>query len=195
MKKLTLTPRFTAAWKTNARVVAMMLLSVFTLTAFTACENDDDPIVDTTNQQDKNFSISASQTINAQIALATLAKSKEGDDSVIEYANLILTEHTAAQAELTGLAATRDYDVSQEISSEMQAQITALTLLSGKAFDKEYINNQIDINDSFKISMKNQVENGLNTLLRTFADKFSEKVDAHQKKAILVKAELAIENI
>lgn len=195
MKKLTLTPRFTAAWKTNARVVAMMLLSVFTLTAFTACENDDDPIVDTTNQQDKNFSISASQTINAQIALATLAKSKEGDDSVIEYANLILTEHTAAKAELTGLAATRDYDVSQEISSEMQAQITALTLLSGKAFDKEYINNQIDINDSFKISMKNQVENGLNTLLRTFADKFSEKVDAHQKKAILVKAELAIENI
>jgi predicted outer membrane protein len=196
MKKLTLKSNIAAAWNRNTRLVSILVLSVFTLTAFTACEDDDDdPIVDTINQQDKNFAISASQTINGQIALATLAKTKGDDDSVIEYANMIFDDHTAAKAELTGLASSREFEISNEVSAGMQAQLTALTLLSGNDFDKAFINSQIEINDNIRSMMKNQVDNGLNTLLRTFADKLSEKVDGHQKEALLVKAEIAIENI
>ena len=181
--------------KKKTRIASMLLLSVFTVAGFSSCEDEDDPIVDTINQQDSDFALAASQSINGQIALGNLALSKGLDDSVIDYANMIVDDHTAAKAEFEGIVQGREIEISKEISADIQAEITALEGLEGEDFDRAFINSQLNVNNNLKSSLQNQIDNGENYLIKSFADKILDVVDEHDRKALLVKAELEIENL
>lgn len=195
MKNLNVMDRFSLLLKNKAKVTAMLLLAAVTVSGFTSCTDDDDPILDTINQQDRDFAIAVSQSINGQIALGELAKTKGQDDSVLEYANMIVADHGAAKTELEGIVTGREIEISGEISAALQEQINALKLLGGEDFDKAYINSQIEINNNLESSLENQVDNGENFLLKSYADKTLDIIQKHGREATLVKAELAIERI
>lgn len=195
MKTLNVMDRFSLLLKNKAKVTAMLLLAAVTVSGFTSCTDDDDPILDTINQQDRDFAIAVSQSINGQIALGELAKTKGQDDSVLEYANMIVADHGAAKTELEGIVTGREIEISGEISAALQEQINALKLLDGEDFDKAYINSQIEINNNLESSLENQVDNGENFLLKSYADKTLDIIQKHGREATLVKAELAIERI
>ena len=170
-----------------------VLLSAFCLVGLASCENeDDDPIVDTISQQDRDFAVASSAFINAQISLGQLATEKGQDDSVLEYADLILTDNTASKAELEGIVESKDVELSTELTAEMQAKYDELALLQGEAFDKAFISFQLgDLEDS-KSMFENQIDNGQNFTLKGYADKTLELVKSHRTKALLVKASIDI---
>ncbi len=174
----------------------VILLSAFSLMGFASCDNDDDePIVDTISQQDRNFAISSSQFINAQIAFSQLALENGQDDSVLEYGQMINDENKTTKTELTGILDSKEVEMSDGISSEMQASYDALALLEGEAFDEAYIDYQISELDKAKSMFENQVDNGQNFTIKGFATKTLEAIQTNRNKAVVVRTEIDIENI
>ena len=174
----------------------VVLLSAFSLLGFASCESDDDePISDQISQQDRNFALSSSQFINAQISMSQLALKNGQDDSVLEYSQMILDDNNASKIEFNAILAAKKIDASDVISPEMQTQINELTLLTGEAFDERYIDFQILNLDNSVSMFENQVDNGLNFTIKGFAEKTLDAIKDHKKEAILVRTEIDIENL
>lgn len=173
-----------------------VLLSVFSLLGFASCENEDDePIVDTVSQQDRDFAISSSQFVNAQISFGQLALINGQDDSVLDYSRLIVEENTASKTELTMVLDSKEVEISQEISAEMQVKLVELTLLQGRAFDEAYIDFQISNFDNSISMFENQVNNGQNFTIKGYAEKTLATVNSHKTVALLVRTEIDIESL
>lgn len=173
-----------------------VLLSAFCLVGMASCDNeDDDPIVDTVSQQDRNFAISSSQFINAQTSFGQLALDKGEDDSVLEYAGMLVEDNTNSKTELEGIADSKEIEISGDISTEMQAKYDELILLQGENFDKAFIQFQLDVLESSKSMFENQVDNGQNYTMKGYADKALTMVKAHRTEAVLVKTEIGLEDL
>jgi len=173
-----------------------ILLSAFCLLGFASCDNDDDePILTTVNQQDRNFGLSASQFINAQIAFGQLALDNGQDDSVLEYAQLIKDENSASKTEFTGILDSNDVDMSEGISTQMQTKFDELELLEGEAFDEAFIDFQIEELDNAISMFENQVDNGENFTIKGFAEKTLSAIKSNRNKAVVVRTEIDLENI
>ncbi len=173
-----------------------VLLSAFSLLGFASCNNEDDePISDKVSQQDRNFALSSSQFINAQISMGQLALKNGQDDSVLDYSRLILDENSASKVELNAILDSKKVETSEGVSPEMQTQINELTLLTGNAFDERYIDFQIS-NLEKSISMfENQIDNGQNFTIKGFAEKTLSSIKSHKKEAVLVRTEIDLENL
>ncbi|MFC5624820.1 DUF4142 domain-containing protein [Algoriphagus winogradskyi] len=186
----------TNTFSRKARITGAVMLSAFCLVGMTSCEDDeDDPILNTYNQQDRNFAMSSSQYLNAQIDFGQLALDNGEDDSVLEYGTMLTTENTESITELEGLLADTDVEISSEISSAMQAKFDELEMLSGEEFDEAFIDFQLELlNDSMSM-FENQNDNGENNSLKDFADKTLGKTKDQREDAVLVKTEIDIENI
>ena len=173
-----------------------VLLSAFCLVGLASCENeDDDPIVDTVSQQDRNFALSSSQFVNAQIRFGQLALDNGMDDSVLEYAAMLVEDNTNNQTEFAAIADSKDIETSADISAEMQAQYDAMALLEGEDFDKAFIQFQLDVLESSKSMFENQVDNGQNFTVKGYAEKVLAEVKAHRTEAALVKVEIGLEGV
>lgn len=178
------------------RMSGAVLMTAFTIGGLSSCDNEDDePIVDTVSQQDMNFAISASQQANAQISFGQLALENGEDDSVLEYAQLIADSNIESKAELEALADGKDLQISDGITTEIQARYDELAALQGEAFDKEFINFQIDLLNNSMSMYENQIDNGENFTISGYAEKNLAIVKDHKAEAILVKAEIGLEGL
>lgn len=89
----------------------VVLLSVFSLLGFASCESDDDePISEQVSQQDRNFALSSSQFINAQIAFGELALKNGQDDSLLQNSQMILGDNNASKFEFNAILAAKKID-------------------------------------------------------------------------------------
>jgi len=173
-----------------------VLLSAFCLVGMASCDNEDDePIVDSVSQQDRNFAISSSQFINAQLSMGQLALTNGEDDSVMEYGTLLVNENTESQSEFNEIADSKDIEVSADMSAEMQAKYDELAALQGEDFDKAFIQFQLDALESSKSMFENQIDNGENFTVKGYAEKTLSMIKAHRTEAALVKTEIGLEDI
>ncbi|WP_192348442.1 DUF4142 domain-containing protein [Algoriphagus sp. Y33] len=179
----------------NARIAGAVLLSSFLLVGMTSCEDDDDPILTTYSQQDRNFAIASSENLNAQINFGQLALDKGEDDSVIEYGTMLVSESVESKTELEGIVNGTDVEISEEVSDAMQAKYDELAALTGEDFDMAFIDFQLEALDNSMSVYENQNDNGENNTLKAFSDKTLGKVKDHKEDALLVKAELELEGI
>src|SRR4051812_11736505 len=121
----------------------MKLKSVYLGGAFAAtlliaaCNKDDDnTTTNTVNTQDSTFLVQASQSNWAEIDLGTLALSKATSDSVRAFAQMMITDHTGAQADLTSVVnnISSNANISDSLSAPIIAMRDSLQALSGTAF-------------------------------------------------------------
>lgn len=173
-----------------------VLLAALSIGGLTSCENEDDePIVDTVSQQDQNFTISASEHSNAQISFGQLAMDNGEDDSVMEYAQMLVESNMDSKSELDAIAESKEVEISDGITSDMQAKYDELAAMQGEDFDKAFINFQIDLLNNSMSMFENQIDNGENFTIKGYAEKTLGLVKDHKAEALLVKAEIGLEGI
>lgn len=196
MKTINLNSNSSTMRTAVAKRSGAILLSAFCVLGLASCQNEDDePIVDTISQQDRNFAISSSQYLNSQTSMGQLALDRGQDDSVLEYAQMILDESTASKTELTGILDSKKVEFSDDMSAEMETMYDELMLLSGEAFDEAFIDQQISSLDKSISMFENQIDNGQNFTIKGYATKTLDLIKKHKKEALLVKAEIDIENL
>src|SRR5580698_5404339 len=79
----------------------------------------------------------------AEVRLGKLAERKSADPNVKEFAAMMVKDHSAANAQLRTLAASKNVALPRGPGMSADAKKTGLEVLSGHAFDSSYLSSQI----------------------------------------------------
>ena len=133
---------------------------------------------------------------NLDIAAAKQALAKSKDKAVLDFANEMVRDHTAVNDKALALVkklnvTPQDNPTSQSLSKDAKAKLDSYAKLSGKAFDKAYVDNEVAYHKTVNGALETQLIPGaqnaeLKGLLQTGLKLFKE----HQAHAAHLAATL-----
>lgn len=94
---------------------------------------------DVNTTKETKFLIKAAQDQQREIALGKLAANRAENPAVRQLAERIIQDRSTANTEVKALAARENIDVSKDAAAELRGKEKALSQLSGKEFDRAYI--------------------------------------------------------
>lgn len=95
------------------------------------------------NSVDRRFMTKAAQGNVAEVMVSKLAQKKSKNQAVLHVAEMLVTEHSKANADLKKVAAKKSVRLPNVPDPKHQAEYRRLSRLSGAAFDKRYLSGQI----------------------------------------------------
>lgn len=158
---------------------------------FTACNDDDDDMVTPpVTERDKAFMVQASYGNYNEVELAALADSISTNDSIDVFADMMLTDHQASQADLVALSNNWNVSIPHSPDSLHLAQRAQLLLLTGYSFDTAYIRGQIRDHEQAVALFQFAADSSKVGSVRTYASKYLPKVRMHLEHAQRINASL-----
>src|SRR5215217_171549 len=117
--------------------LAAITMSICLFTFSCKKDNDDDDDYFMSNQA---FVTSASSSNNFEVAAGALAQTKGQDEDVKHYGEHMVTDHTAAAAQMKALADQKNWTVlpPTELMVNHRQNLEILTAASGTDFDKKF---------------------------------------------------------
>jgi putative membrane protein len=88
---------------------------------------------------DKKFMMTAATGGMAEVEMARLALQKSGSDSVKQFAQKMIDDHTAANSELMQVASTKGVTLPTQPDAKQMAMMAKMQKLSGREFDMMYV--------------------------------------------------------
>lgn len=131
------------------------------------------------NSADAKFATTAAGGGMAEVALGKLAVSKTSNAQIKDFANMMITDHGQANAELASIASAKNITLPTEPDSAHLKKADELSKLSGKDFDKAYVDAMIDGHKKTLDLMNNEAKNGSDSTLKAFAAKIVPTVQKH----------------
>lgn len=122
----------------------------------------------------------------AEIDTGRLAKSRAQNPQVRQFAQQMIQDHTAMNAELAKNLDLElmDNDESQRIREDALASLDRLKGLQGAEFDRAYIESQVEMHEKVIALMQGElIPNARNPQLKSTLDKAAPKVQSHLKMA------------
>ena len=118
----------------------------------------------------------------AEVESARLALEKSTSTDIQAFARKIITDHTAANAELAAIANRKNLDVSDEAELTNKAKKFVLKQRDGESFDEAYANNQVEAHKtSIELFQRAAASNDAD--LAAFAKKTLPTLEHHLKQA------------
>jgi putative membrane protein len=160
-----------------------MACSLATALVFTSCDKNDEE--DEVNAQDDTFISAASKSNRAEIELGTMALQKGTDDGVKTYAQMMVTEHSAAQSELVNIYNNLDTDanINDSLDADQVAMRNQLMALAGPAFDSAYLAGQSVAHQKTLTIFDAEINGGQNTQVKGYASSKRPSIAAHKTMA------------
>jgi putative membrane protein len=93
---------------------------------------------------DKDFMVETASGGLLEVQLGELAQKNASAAAVKKFGQMMVTDHTKANAELTALAKQKNIVVPSVPGEEAQENISKLQQVTGKDFDKEYVNLMVE---------------------------------------------------
>lgn len=131
---------------------------------------------------DQIFAQRAAAAGLAEIELSELAEKKASSAAVKKYAQMLVKDHTAADAELKKLADKEKIKLPAKLTPEAQAVADKLKKLSGAAFDRAYVQ-QMVLDHGAAIALFGNAAKQLKGGMQSFAQKMLPKLHAHMQEA------------
>ena len=97
--------------------------------------------MDMSKSPDMKFMTTAAQGGMAEVAMARTALERASSDSVKQYAQRMIDDHTAANGELMGIASAKGITLPATPDAKHQMMMDKMSKLSGMEFDMEYVKN------------------------------------------------------
>ena len=91
------------------------------------------------SSSDRKFALMAAQGGMSEVEMARLALTKASSDAVKQYAQKMIDDHTAANAELMQIASAKNLTLPTAPDAKHRAMMARMEKLSGEAFDREYV--------------------------------------------------------
>lgn len=133
----------------------------------------------TDNSKDKDFVEKAAQGGMAEVKLSKLAMDRAQSMDVKHFARKMVEDHSKANTELKQIAEKKDLTVPTKLDDKHQDAYDKLAKMRGADFDKEYMKVMNDDHDDTIKLLKNEMENGQDPELKSFASKTLPVVQKH----------------
>lgn len=105
---------------------------------------NDQKFDDSNRERDADFAVKAADGGMMEVALGRLAQTKGSTAEVRTFGGNMVTDHSAANAELKALAAQKNITLPDTLSQDKQDKYNDLAKKSGMDFDKAYIDFMVD---------------------------------------------------
>jgi len=128
---------------------------------------------------DTAFAAKAAVGGMAEVALGKMAAAKGTDKQVKDFGNMMVMDHGKANDELKGIAKAKNITLPAGLDAEHQAKSDSLSKLSGKDFDKGYVEVMIEGHKKTLALMQSEAANGKDAELKAFAAKTAPVVQMH----------------
>jgi putative membrane protein len=151
---------------------------------FWSCDKNDDNNNNNTdiNNTDRNFTLQASMSNFAEVDAGQAAASK-GSTAVAAFGQMMVTDHTMAQAMLDSIASSYTLAAPDSLDAEHAALKTQLAALTGRSFDSVYIHSQVNDHQKAIDLFNDEVSNGHNYQLTNYASSLLPKLQMHLQMA------------
>ncbi len=124
-----------------------------------------------------------------EIKLASLAKTRSSNPRVINFADMMIADHTKIGNELKQIQSDKMIDEKDTIATDKQTMIDELAAKSGSAFDKAYM--QMMVNDHKEdIELFKSVTNNTSATMQKMAEKTLPTLQMHLDSAMAINASL-----
>jgi putative membrane protein len=129
----------------------------------------------------QEFTDKAAKSDAFEIASAKLARDKAGSADIKDFAAMMITDHTASTAKIKKAAGAAMPAITPDatLTDDQQGKLADLGKLSGKDFDKAYVDQQIDAHKAALSLMQVYGDKGDVPTLKTAAGDIQPKVQAH----------------
>ncbi|QDC02748.1 DUF4142 domain-containing protein [Mesorhizobium sp. 8] len=117
-----------------------------------------------------------------EVESSNLAGSTAMDNTVKDFATMMVTDHTAANTKLKTVAGEQKLTVPTALDAKHQAMLDKLNGAKGEAFDQAYVQAQRDAHDEAVSLFEDYSQNGANASLKAFATETLPTLKMHQEK-------------
>lgn len=130
-----------------------------------------------------NFWNEAAMGGMAEVSMAQLALQKSQSESVRQFAQHMVDDHTAANNELMSLASSKNVTLPTGLDAKHQAMMTKMGSMSGMDFDREYMKGQVKDHEKMVKLFQNEAANGADADVKAFAAKTLPTLQSHLQMA------------
>ncbi len=136
------------------------------------------------NSGDRTFLTKSGQDSQLEFATSQLAIQKAQSPQVVQYALRLLNDHADYNRQLTLLARKKGITVPVTLDSQQQSKLNQLNRLQGKAFDQEYIRENIQANSDDVNDLQRQIKSAQDQDVKAFASQALPTQQEHKQLAI-----------
>ena len=187
----------------------LTMASFLVLAGFTACNNTETTTTTTTTDSNK---IATDQTVtdnttnvpvaktpftgedsifvwNAalggmmEVEAGNLAQQNATSDRVKAFATMMVNDHSKANAELMSMASARGMTLPTALPADMQTHMEAMKKMTGKAFDKHYMDMMTGDHKKAIADFEKQSSSGADAELKAWATKTLPALQMHRDSA------------
>ncbi len=157
--------------KISALLVACLMVAA-------SCNNDnnDDVMVP---DADRTFAMSAADGGMLEVKLGQLAQDKAMNQSLKNYGQMMVTDHTKANNELKGIADSKDITIPSMLSSAKQQKYDSLAAMQGMKFDSAYVRTMVTSHKETVDMFQKQANTGSDNDLKSFAERTLPTLNMH----------------
>ncbi len=134
------------------------------------------------SSMDKKFVMKAAQGGISEVDAGKMAQEKGQSQDVKDFGAMMVKDHTSANDELGSIAKGKNIMVPDKTDAMHQKMEDKMSGMSGMAFDKQYISDQIKGHEMMLKLMKSE-ESSSDADLKAFATKTADTVQMHLDKA------------
>jgi putative membrane protein len=119
----------------------------------------------------------------AYVELAKVAVDKSTHDSVKQFGQTLIDDHTKANDELKQVASQQNVQIPDSLDSKHQSKIDKLSKLSGPAFDRAFVKAAIKDHQKDVREFQQEAQNGTMPQVKDFASKTLPTLQSHLEMA------------
>jgi predicted outer membrane protein len=129
--------------------------------------------------QNTNFWTEAAQSSLAEVALSNAALQRAQSAEVRQFAQQMVTDHTAVNQELTQLVSTKGVTIPTAPTDKQQRSLDKLNGRSGADFDREYMKTMVSDHEKAVKLFQRESERGTDAEAKAFAAKTLPSLQSH----------------
>jgi putative membrane protein len=143
------------------------------------------------SEQDKTFLTGQQQTNLAEISLGKTVMEKATSEKVRELASHLVSGHEKVSQENTALSQKLGITPPTEPSAEQKATAAKILALSGEAFDRAYVDAQVEGHMKSVEKANKEIASGSNPEVKAFATAYVPKAQGHLDMSRTVQAQIS----
>ncbi len=128
---------------------------------------------------DAQFAMQAAQGGMAEVQSGQLASTKSRSAVVRAFAQKMVADHTANNAQLAAIMRSEGLTVPTTVDPNNQAVMMRLQRARGRAFDRLYLRSQVAGHQQMQILMQSEINGGKDTRLKSYARATLSAVNMH----------------
>jgi len=132
---------------------------------------------------DNDFLAKIAACNHAEVEIGKLAATRASSEKVKDFAQNLVKEHQKVHERVADLMKNRKIAMLTGLDKDGQAQVQKLTKLEGKEFDRTFLNDAITEHRTAITLFENQIKNGKDKDISTFAQETLPALQNHMKRA------------